>query len=217
MAKNTENKVYPLGEQFAPLATASEKRRSFYARHRYGVRIGSIIGLALILIAIGIFILTRHTDTNTSTPQKTSSTSSATTNNDAPISAEAQQTIQQASAAASAGDTTAATDSLNKAAQSTTDTDEKVAYYSQASTISVNSGKYDDAITDAQNAINADPNNYVLYANLGYIYEAASKNDLAISSFQKAIEVFKANPDSEATITNGGTAGLQAEIDRLKK
>lgn len=218
MAKNNDDKVYPLGQQFAQVPTIAQKRRSFFVRHRYALRIAIIVGAAVILIAVGVVYLFIHKHNDEVNTQTTSAAPANQTNNDAPISTEAQQTIKQATATASnGGDTTAAVKTLTDAATSTTSTEEKVAYYSQASSIQADAGNYPDAITTGQAAIDASPDDYILYANIAYIYEESGDKTNAIASFQKAIDVFNANPDSEATTSNGGVVGMQAEIDRLKQ
>jgi len=219
MAKNKNDKIAPLGEHFAPVKTVASARASFFARHRRGVLVTAILVVALLLAAAAVAVLyVNGAKQQADNPAKTDTSKAVNSEGDElAMSVKAQSVIEKASTTANNGDSASAATTLTEAAKSTNDNDDKVAYYSKATTIQLNAGAYDAAIASSQAAIDADPNNYLLYSNLGYVYVAAERNADAISSFQKAIEVFNANPGSEATNTNGGTAGLKTEIERLQQ
>jgi tetratricopeptide (TPR) repeat protein len=59
--------------------------------------------------------------------------------------------------------------------------------------------KLDEAIKALQNAIAAEPENASLYSNLGLLYDAQEKYDLAIEQYEKALEY---NPSDRFSLIN---------------
>jgi tetratricopeptide (TPR) repeat protein len=56
-------------------------------------------------------------------------------------------------------------------------------------TLLINNEEYDEAEQKLQSAINAEPDNPMLYYNQGYLYEQMEAGEKAIESYKKAIEV----------------------------
>lgn len=56
-------------------------------------------------------------------------------------------------------------------------------------TLLINNEQYDEAEQKLQSAINAEPDNAMLYYNQGYLYEQMEAGEKAIESYKKAIEV----------------------------
>lgn len=169
------------------------------------------IGGLIVVVGIGaLFIL--H-----SKQQPTKKTASATvTQSTAKVpSVAAQQKIEQADAQAASGDVTGAAKALSDAASSAQSTSDKTAYYMQAATLLSNNGQSDAAVAAARSAINADPSNGQLYANLGYIYESLGDNPSAVTAFQEALKLMKQNPPDIGSTENGGQAQIEGQLQRL--
>jgi tetratricopeptide (TPR) repeat protein len=168
-----------------------------------------IISLVIVVLLIGGGVAAWFLATNKAPePQNTSNKPTDTSN---VLSESVQKTSATAAAQVTAGNTSAAIQTLGEAAASTTSNTDKAALYSQQSALYSQSGSNDQAVAVSKQAIDADPTNWKLYANLGFIYRSIGDKTNALNYFNQTLTVMKQQSDeSNAAEIKGAISQLEA-------